>query len=151
MNSKSKTAFWIRRTGRAKLEDTAPEGGFDEFVKWAGIDGLLEKPQPVRDESGDWTFRPDRYLAGIWQTYYHIDGPSHWSPWARARDDWQDRTLRLVTGKRTLRIDSPLLEKRLWPHVLSCVVYARVDPFMAKSPPGFAWTSPDHRSARLYA
>ena len=94
---------WIKQKRRTKLEDTKPEIQYEAFCKWADLD--CSKPRQVAE------FRPDRETSGI---YVWIDGPYHWSDRKRHNDDWAVKEVFSLTGKRSIRIDSPLVEPRYW-------------------------------------
>jgi hypothetical protein len=139
MPHKNETQFFIKHFGREKAEDTKAELGWDDFAKENHFESVKPRPVDVKDpyESTSWTFRPDRFLPahGI---YIFIDGPHHWTERFRKKDDWEDRLLVAQTGKRTFRIDSPLVEdKRYWPDVLNVL-----NAFIA---------TPSKRSYRFYA
>ena len=110
---------WIKQKRRTKLEDTKPERQWDDFAEWAGIES--SKAQKVGE------FRPDRETQGI---YVWIDGPYHWSQRKRHNDDWAVQQVFCLTGKRSLRIDSPLMEPKYWPYVKQ-----KMEEFLASNEP----------------
>src|SRR5271169_137975 len=109
--SKNQTQHWIAYFGHDKLSDTKPELALDRFAQFYQFDCHHADPVTFYDEDGKrWDVTPDRDIAlrAAEPFYCHTDGPHHWTPKFRAKDDWQDRQL-VKLGKKVFRIDSPVL------------------------------------------
>ena len=135
MTDKNQVQHFITYFGNDKLSDTKPELALDRFAEFYMIECDHTDLVTFYDEDGDrWDVTPDRLIRidKAEPFYCHADGPHHWTPKFRAKDDWQDGQLNKL-GKKVLRIDSPvLLDEAFWPGLWKQMAAFAYDPKVRK-------------------